>query len=61
MSVLVFDTAPRKSAPRSDAAAAHIDMIKRFAKLAIGAGLMAFTVAAVVGAKLAIFMPRVLH
>ena len=34
MSVTVFDTALHRSTLRSDVASAHIDMIKRFAKLA---------------------------
>ena len=61
MSAVVFDTVPRRSIQASNGAASHIGMIRRFAKLAIGFGLMALAVAAVVGAKFAIFVPRVLH
>jgi len=61
MSATVFDTGARGSARTGHAAAAHIGMIKRFAKLVIAVGIMALVVGAGVGAKLAIFIPRVLH
>ena len=61
MSVTVFDTAARRPARTGQAAAAHIDMIKRFAKLVMAAGMMALLAGAVVGAKLAIFVPRAFH
>jgi hypothetical protein len=61
MSATVFDTTARSPARTGHAAGAHIGMIKRFAKLVMAAGVMALVVAAVVGAKLAIFMPRFFH
>ena len=61
MSATVFNTAARRSARTGHAAAAHIGMIKRFAKLVVAVGTMALVVGAVVGTKLAIFVPRVFH
>jgi hypothetical protein len=61
MSAVVFDTATRRPARTGHAAAAHIGMIKRFAKLVMAVGMMALVVGTVAGAKLAIFVPRVFH
>jgi hypothetical protein len=57
MSVIALDNAR----PASNAAASHVDMIKRVAKLVMAVGLITLVVAAVVGAKVAIFVPRILH